>query len=141
MKKSTHIASSAKITEVPAIAIGIAVATIISILLTAGLTSLIMNGTVDEATTGPYIFIIRTVASAIGCLIGTMLMKGKYLLVAGVIALGYLAILIGIGIILYDGSFNNILSGAVSALLGGVIACVVVLKPLKKSKHTVRYGR
>lgn len=141
MKKSIHIASSAKITEVPAIVIGIVAATIISVLLTVGLTSLIMNGTIGEVTTGPYIFIIRTVASAIGCLVGTTLMKGKYLFIAGAIALGYLAVLVGMGIILYDGSFNNILSGAVSVLLGGVIACVAVLKPLKKSKHTVRYGR
>lgn len=141
MKKNMHIASSAKVTEAPAIVIGIVAASIISVLLTVGLTSLIMNGTVGESATGPYIFLIRTVATGIGCLVGTMLMKGKYLLIAGAIALGYLAVLVGMGIVLYEGSFNNILSGALSVLLGGVLACLVVLKPLKKSKHTVRYGR
>lgn len=141
MRKSIHTTSSAKVTEVSAIGIGVAAATIISVLLAAGLTSLVMNGTVGETAAGPYIFIIRTVASAIGCLVGTMLMKGKYLLVAGSIALGNLAVLVAMGIILYEGSFNNILSGLLSVLLGGVIACFVVLKPLKKSKHKVRYSR
>lgn len=141
MKKNRHMTSSAKLTELPAAIIGIATATLISFLLTVALTSLVMNGTVGESSTGPYIFAIRTIASAIGCFLGALLLNGKYLIIAGTIALGYLAVLIGTGIILYDGSFNNMLSGTVSVLLGGIFACVVVLKPLKKSKNKARYTR
>ena len=141
MKKRAHIASSAKVTEVPAIIIGIIAALIISVLLSAGVTSLIINGTISESAAVPYIFMIRTVAAGIGCLIGVILIKGKYLLIAGMIALGYLAVLVGMGIILFDGSFDNCLSGAFSVLLGAVFACLIVLKPLKKPRHAMRYGR
>ena len=141
MKKNMRVTSSRKITEVPAVVIGVVAATIISVLLTAGLTSLIMNGMVSETAAGPYVFVIGMIASAIGCLIGMILMKGKYLIIAGSAALGYLAVLIGLGIVLYEGSFKNMLSTVVSVLLGGVIACLLVLKPLKKPKHTGRYRR
>lgn len=141
MKKRIHTASTGKTAEVTAIVIGVVAALIISALLSVGLTSIIINGTVSEVTAGSYAFIIRTVASGVGCLIAAMLLNGKHLLIVTATALGYLAILVGMGIILYEGSFNNILSGVVSVLLGGAIACIAVLKPLKKSKHKVRYGR
>lgn len=141
MKKRIGTSSSAKATEVPAVIIGIIVASFVSFLLLIGLTSLIVNGTVNEVGTGSYIFIIRTIAAAIGCLTGTVLMKGKYLLIAGAIALGYMIVLLAMGIVLFDSSFKNILSGAASVLLGGAVACFVVLKPLKKSKPAARYRR
>lgn len=139
MKKRIGKSFSAKPAEAHAVIIGIIVASIVSFLLLIGLTSLIVNGTVNEVGTGPYIFIIRTIAAAIGCLTGTVLMKGKYLLIAGSIALGYMVFLLAMGIVLFDSSFKNILSGAASVLLGGAIACFVVLKPLKKPKYTVKY--
>ena len=141
MKKKMRVASSTKLTEAPAVIIGIVTSSIISIFLTVALTSLVMNGGIGELATDPYIFAIRTVATAIGCFVGNVLMKGKFLLITGMVALGYLVILLGMGIILYDGSFKNILSGGVSVLIGGMVACLAVLKPLKKSKHKVRYGR
>ncbi len=141
MKKSIHLSASKKVTEVTAVLIGIAAASAVGFLLVAGLTSLIMKGTLGEANTELYVFAVRMTATALGCLISTILVKGKCLIITGAVALGYLAVLIGIGIAVYDGSFNNMFSAIVSVLLGGGIICAVVLKPLKKSKHKVRYGR
>ena len=141
MKNKAHITSSTKITEIPAIIIGIVTALTISFLLSAGLTSIIMNGTISEMSAAPYVFVIRTVAVTIGCVIGLMLIKEKILLIAGITALGYLAVLAGIGIVLYNESFNNLISGAFSVLLGAAIACLIVLKLLKKPMHAARYRR
>ena len=141
MKKRMGKAFSAKQAEAPAVMIGIIVASLVSFLLLVGLTSLIVNGTVNEGVVGAIAFAIRTVAAAIGCVDGMVLMKEKYLFITGATALGYMSVLLGLGIALFDGSFKNILSGAVSVLLGGALACFVVLKPLKKSKYTVKYRR
>lgn len=141
MKKQKRITSSKRITEAPAVIAGVVVSLMIGIILTLGLTSLVMNGTINDAGAGNWTFVIRTVASAIGCLAGVMLIKKNYLLIAGAVALGYLVMLIAIGIVVYDGSFDNIISGTTSVLLGGVISCLLVLKPLKKSNHVVRYRR
>lgn len=139
MKKQKHITSSKRITEVPAVIIGVMVSLLFGIALTLGLTSLLTNGMFDEAGVENWIFVIRTVACVIGCLVGMTLIKKNRLLIAGAIALGYIVILIAIGIVAYDGSFNNILSGAMSVLMGGALSCLTVLKPLKKSKYAVRY--
>lgn len=141
MKKRIGKSFSAKPAEVPAVIIGIIVASIVSFLLLIGLTSIVVNGTVNETVTGPYIFVIRTIAATIGCVAGSVLVKEKYLFITGATALGYMVVLLGLGIVLFDGSFKNILSGAASVLLGGALACFAVLKPLKKSKYTVKYRR
>ena len=139
MKKHIRTASSEKVTEISAIVIGVLSASIVCFLLTIGLTSIVMNGTVGETTGGLYIFGIRMVAAFVGCVVSTLLMKGKYLLMVGAVSIGYLAVMIATGIVMYDESFKNVLSGVVSVSLGGVIACLVVLKPLKKTKVTARY--
>ena len=141
MKRNLNIGTQSGISEVLAIVIGVVVSLIVSVLLSAGLTNFVVNGTIKELSIGPYIFAIRMISVTVGCLIGAILIKGKYLLAIGAAALGYLAVMIGTGIVMYDESFKNVLSGVTSVLLGGVIACTVVLKPLKKTKVTTRYSR
>ena len=141
MKKNMRIYTPSKASEVLAIVIGIVVSSIVSALLSAGLTSFVMNGTVKELTIGPYVFVVRSIATMVGCLIGVVLMRGKYLLIISAVAIGYLVSLLGLGIILYENTFNNILLGVASVVIGGVAACTIVLKPLKKSNHTPKYRR
>lgn len=123
------------------ISAGIIAALIISTLLSAGLTSLTVNGKVKEEITGIYIFIIRALSVLIGSLLGTGLEKGKYLPVISAVTLGYLLVLLGFGITVYNGSFQNFGGGIVSILSGSVIACLIKLKPQKRQKHAVRYAK
>ena len=139
MKKRIGNSVSAKPSETPAVIIGVVVALFVSFLLMIGLTSFVVKGMINE--TELYIFAIRTIAAAIGCVTGTVLTKGRYLFITGATVLGYMAVLLGFGIVLFDGSFENILLGAASVILGGVIACLVALKPLKKSKYAAKHRR
>lgn len=123
------------------VCIGIGIALLISALLTTGLTSLIINENTGENGCGIFIFTIRAVSILIGGIIATVIYQEKYLPVIGITALGYLVILLGIGIVVYDGSFQHFGSGIISVLTGSLLAWAIRLKPKTKSKYLKKYTK
>lgn len=117
------------------IAIGIAAALVIAFLLTVGLTSLLIRGKLVENVTGILVFAIRTISVLIGGLIGSSHSKGKYLQVISSTTLGCLIVLLGLGMIIYDGTFHHFGMGILSVFVGGVIACLIKLRPKRAGKH------
>lgn len=115
------------------IGIGILISVIISFLLTLGLTSLIINGTLKESGGAFSIFIVRTLSVFIGCLIGGIIYKDKALPLIGVITGVYFIILMIVSIAAFDQSFINFVPTMVSVLLGGILAAVLRLRPKKRS--------
>lgn len=118
---------------------GLAASILLSIVLTAVLTSLITKGTVSERAVGVSVFFVRLLAVFTGSLIGAATAHEKYLKVSGIIVVGYLFALFGLGIVLYDGTFRNLWSGVVSALLGGILAILIKLRPQRKGKIARHY--
>lgn len=141
MKQLSRAKISSGQSTTSAIAIGLAVTLVVSILLSAGLTSLVINGNLNENSVRISVFVIRTISVLLGGLVGASLSKGKYLPIVGIIALIYAIVLIGFGIIFYDGSFQNFGFGMLSMIIGGALACIIKLKPLRKPRRTVKYGR
>jgi len=141
MKQKKHTSVFGGRSTVFCTAIGVAVAVIVTALLSAGLTSLVMNGTIAEKATSPYIFVIRLLAVLFGGLLGAGLSDGKILPVVGLITGVYIVILLSVGIAAYDGSFYNFGTGLFSTLIGGVIACLIKLKPQMRPKRAIRYTR
>lgn len=141
MKRITHSAKADSHSTVPCIGIGIGAATVMTALLSMGLTSLVINGKIGENSTGIFIFVIRTVSVLLGGMIGTGFSKGNYLPVIGLTTLGYMIIMLGLGITLFNGSFQNFGMGAISVIIGGALACALKLKPPAKHRRTPRYTR
>ena len=141
MKRNKHTSSAVSHSTVTAIGIGVAIAVVLSTILSALLTSLVINGSIGENKTGIGIFAIRTLSVLLGGVAGAAIGKEKYLQTIGFITLGYLVILLGLGIALYDGSFQNFGSGVISTLIGGLVAYLIQMRPRGKRKHTARYNR
>lgn len=121
------------------IAAGAAIAVVITVLMSIGLTSLVINGQIAESDTAFIVFIIRAVSVMIGGMIASALSKEKILITIGITAIGYLLIVVALGIIFYDGLFQNFVSGMISVAVGAVCACVLRLKTPRKKKHSVKY--
>lgn len=117
------------------IVIGIVAALVVTFLLTGGLTSLLISGKLSEKTTGIPVFAIRMISVLLGGLIGSGYSKGRYLQVIALIALGYMVALLGLGMIVYNGIFHNLGIGILSVFVGGVIACLMKLKPKRAGKR------
>ncbi len=126
---------------VKAAIIGIAVAVIISVVLTALTAHFVLNEKVGESSVSLILFVVRFLSAGIGGLVGTSLSKEKLLPVIGVITGGYLLVLLATGIIFFDGSFHQFGSGLISVLSGGAGAGAIRLKPAKNKSRGVRVGR
>lgn len=122
------------------IGMGLLISLVISVILTIGLTSLIQNGKLSESGEMPA-FIIRVIATLAGGLLGAGLSTKKFLPVIGAISAGYLLVLLGMGIILFDGSIHKLWLGILSVAIGAMIAILIKLKPQTTRKKTLRYTK
>ncbi len=108
--------------------IGTSIALLISILLSAAATSIIAKGKMDEAGYNITVFIIRAISVFTGAMVGTRISKEKYFVIIGIIAAAYTIVLVSLGIIIYDGSFQNFGTGVLSVLLGSIVGIALKLK-------------
>ncbi len=141
MKPKTKIASSKNKSIAFGASIGIGIAMILSVMLSAGATSLVMKGSIQESAFSIFAFFVRAIAILVGALIGTQLIKEKCLLTIGIIALGYLILLLALGIVVYDGSFRGFGMGVISVITGGAIGCIVRLKSQNRSRRVGKTKR
>ena len=136
MKSKTRLpVVSSRATTVGAFT-GIIIAFVISLILITVITSLVANNKFPEASSGWSMFMVRVAAVLVGALVGTALSKEKCVITAGIIVAGYLALLLGLGIVIYDGSFKNFGTGFISATIGGVVGCLIRLKSQNKPRRT-----
>ena len=119
--------------------VGVIAASLLSVLLTALLSSFVLNGRVSEGSADVIIFLIRAVSLLAGILIAAAIYKQKYLPLVGFTALGYLLALLGTGIVFFDGSFKQFLSGVASVLVGGILSLLILTRP--KSRRSIKYNR
>jgi len=134
MKRNKLKVSKVGRSHTAAIITGVVIALVLSFLLTALMGNLILNGHFGENIAQASIFVIRAVSVLVGALIGGLLLKQHYLKLVGFITAGYFVVLIGIGIVFYDGSFKSFLLGVVSVLVGGVAALLILQTP-KSNMH------
>lgn len=124
-----------------AIAIGIGVTMLLLVLLSAGLTSLVLNGQVSEESTYIYVFAIRVVSVLLGCLVTSFMVKEKIIFMIGCTVLGCLLVLLGFGIVMFDMSFQNFGMGLLSVLIGGITAYFIKINPLGNKNRIKHYTR
>lgn len=114
---------------------GIITAFAISLILVAAITGLVTGNKFPEGSLGLPVFIVRTVAVLVGALVGTGLAKEKCIVTVGIITAGYLVLLLGLGIVMYNGSFKSFGSGLLSTIAGGAVGCLIRLKLQNRPKR------
>ncbi len=119
--------------------VGILVAIAMSAVLTGLYGVLMLNGSVGETPSKAAIFLIRVVSVAVGGFVAGALTNEYFLPIIGIVAGGYLILLLGTGIAAYDGSFKNFGSGLLSVILGGTIPCITKLKAPKKRRKMPKF--
>lgn len=137
MVRSAHRKANGN-TKVVGASIGIGLAVLLSILLSALLANLVIGGSFQEQNASVVIFLIRTLSVLVGGFVATAISEGKPLPLIGIVGIGYLMILIAIGIVFYDGSFKGFLGGVLSAFIGCALACAIKLKPIKNKRHKIK---
>lgn len=136
--KTMHAGRLNENAVVISVAIGTAAALIIGAALTAILTSLIGNERIGSESQDISIFLIRTIAVFFGSVLGTGLCKDKYMITVGLITTICFVFLLGAGVLFYDAPIRHFGKGLLSVLAGGVLSCVVGLKPKKKRNKALR---
>ncbi len=141
MKFKSRTAVSFNNSVVFGVLLGAVAALIISMILTTGMTSLVLGGRLNDRLLQIFIFVIRLISVFIGVLLGTGLIGEKWIVITGVISVLYLLLLAGVGIVFYDGSFQGFGVSLISVVLGGAAGCLVRLKlqnkPQRKKKIRV----
>ena len=125
----------------PAITVltGLVVSLILSLLLSAVAAWAVSAGKLQENTVGTVIWPIRFFATAIGCLVATMLMGSMPAIISGVCGGAYLLLLTAANILLLESSMSDIGSGVLSVLCGALVP--IILQLLGKKGSTPKKRR
>ena len=134
MKRNKPKSSRTGGSLISAIITGVITASLLSVLLTALLANFVLHEHLGEESAGVAAFVIRAASLFVGAFVGARVLKKDYLKLIGIIMAGYLLMLIGTGVVLYDESFKHFISGLTSVLFGGAAALVILLRP-KVNKH------
>lgn len=138
--KKTHLSIGKNKNMVICIVSGLLAALLISVIFTIGLTSLIEKGELSE--NGFFgVFLTRLIATVVGGLLSAGLADKKLLPTIIATSAAYLLVLLGVGIVLFDGSFYKLWIGVLSVAIGAVVALLIKLKPQTSRKKPVRIAR
>lgn len=138
MNRNILKVSDRKRSTVLCIAVGFVVSAVISLIITVGMTSLALSGTLAIGAMDIAIFFVRVLSVLVGGLIGAGLHKEKTLMVIGIIAGCYLVLITAVGIVAFDGSVKNLGTGMLSVIVGGAIGCLIRLSAQKKTRYPIR---
>lgn len=123
------------------VAIGIGVSVILSLILAMITASLIMNERLSEDViqyTSPGIILIASVAGAV---IAGKSANEKVAIAAGICGVTFLLILMGTGILFFNGGFHNIWTGLVSIALGWILSCTICIRGKRRGTKRKRSYR
>ena len=138
MNRNIHKVSDRKFSTAASVIVGVVTAVTISLALTGGMTSFVLEGNIGINGVDIAIFFIRALSVLVGCLVGTGLYKEKMLMIIGVVAGCYLLLITALGVIVFDGSVKRFASGALSVVAGGAGGCLIRLSAQKKPRYAVR---
>lgn len=138
--KKVYKASERKRSIITCISVGIITSVVISLILTIPVTSLIQKGKLDH--NGNIItFLIRSISVLAGALAGANMTSKRVIPVIGAVSIGYLSILLIIGLLFLDGTIISLGIGFISIAIGCGLACAVKLKPQKKRGKKLRLAK
>ena len=108
--------------------IGTLTSLLLSVVLSMIVATLVLNERIGEDAIGLLSRIIMMISSALGCIIAIRLNAEKLAIVSGITGIIYLLILIGTGILFFDGGFHNIWTSIISVTVGCVLSCAICIR-------------
>lgn len=109
------------------IGVGVFTAILTSILLAMIIAVLIVNERVNEKIMYYFTFATQLIATLAGGFAAAKRTGGKYALVSGLTALVYCLILIGAGILFFDGGFRNLGTSVAAIVIGCAGSCTLCI--------------
>lgn len=107
---------------------GSVVSLVLSVILAMIVAALIVNERIGESAIKYISPIIVLIATMAGCIIGAGLVGEKLAVVSGITGVVYLLILIGTGILFFDGGFHNLWTSILSIIVGCVSSCAICIR-------------
>ena len=135
-----HISTQKNKTVISCVVIGTIAAILISVILSAILVFIIQSKKTSDSVM-PHLFAIRFISVLLGALIGTQINNEKSLAEASLITGAYILILLCLGIMFFEGQFNQIVTGVLAGIGGGVLSCLIRLKSKKNKNHVYKVKR
>lgn len=110
------------------IGIGTLVSLLLSVILSMIIATLVLNERVGEVKIELMSRIVMLISSLFGCIIAIRLNGGKLAIVSGTTGIIYLLVLVGVGILFFDGGFHNIWTSILSVIVGCVASCAICIR-------------
>lgn len=110
------------------ISVGAVVSLIFSLILAMIIAAFIVNERIGEGAIKYISPIIALIATMAGCVVATRLVGEKLAIVSGFTGIVYILILIGIGILFFDGGFHNLWTSVLSIAVGCAISCTICIR-------------
>ncbi len=120
---------------------GVFLSAMISFVLTLLLALSLEKGTIKEELLKPAIFAVQMISVFCGCIFGMILLQDKKVLVTALVLVGYMALIIVVGVAVYKGFFVSIGSGFISTFAGALTALGVKLIHVPKKNYAKKYIR
>lgn len=110
------------------VGIGLIMSIIISVVLSMILAVLVVNERVGEGVIGFITPLIALLASLIGCITAGKQVEEKLAIVISVTGGIYLLLLVGAGILFFDGGFHNLWTSLLAITLSSAISCAICIR-------------
>ncbi len=110
------------------VSIGTLVSLMLSVFLAMIIAALILNERIGERAIEYIAPIIMLLSTLTGCIIAGQLIDEKLAVASGVTGIIYLLILVGVGILFFDGGFHNLWTSILSIAIGCVISCAICIR-------------
>ena len=117
------------------IIVGVLTALAVSLIFSLVFTWLILGGKIGENSMKFSGMITMVAASFSGAAISVKLIEKQRFLIGAIVSLFYIAILLMITALFFEGQYQNIIANIVLVLVGSALACVM---PIGKKKQTCR---
>ncbi len=138
----TRSQNKGKNSTVSKIAVGTALALLVSIIGAAVLAALTVGEKISTDSIAMWKLALLFLGALCGTLVGTKLADGQALLVGGLICICYLLVLAAINIMFFDGVFQGVMGSVLVALAGGAISiALAVFGKGKSGRRRKTYSR
>ena len=110
------------------VGIGLLLSVLVSVMLSMLLAVLVINEQVGENRIAYLSPLITLLASFVGCVAAGKQVEQKLAIVIGVTGAIYLFLLMGVGILFFDGGFHNLWMSLLAIAVGCALSCAICIR-------------
>ena len=123
------------------VGIGLVASIILSVILSMLLAVVVINERVGENAINYFTPAIMLIASLTGCVIAGNRVKEKLAIVVGVTGAIYLFVLVGVGILFFDGGFHNLWTSLLAIAVSCSLSCAICIRGKASGRKRKRVYR